>query len=1132
MIQDLQQRQTALKAESSFIVQAPAGSGKTGLLVYRMLVLLARVERPENVLAITFTRKATSEMRQRLLELLKMAEARQTSSDEFEQQGIELAHQVLKQDQLHNWQLLNTPYQLQILTIDAFCGKLTGHMPWLSRLGDKPRTTDNAELHYAAAVEQLFNELLGESSELSDDLQTVLLELDFNYARARKLFNAMLGRRDQWLRHLLQHDLREMREQIQLSWRGIRDQHLAKLEESLPLATQQRLCELAIKASSLIAVTEQESSQLACFESYQLGSALSLRHWQALKFLLLTNIGGLRKRLTKKEGFPPAEKDHKKSMQAILDELVDDVDFIQCLKEVDFLPDEQFAEADWQQLLALENVLKSLAAFLQLRFRASGECDHSEVTQRANLAMQELANPTDLALRLDYQIRHILVDEFQDTSHAQLQLLKKLTAGWELNDQSRTLFLVGDPMQSIYRFREADVGLFLQVVKNDSSRVFENIDIQSLQLTENFRSSLSLVDWFNTTFSDSFPAVDQVLNGAISYAHSTCSRDDEGRSVVVTQLAEDKKGEAQLVVKAIQRSLEELNSDYDCNNNKKIAVLVRSRSHLRALLPAIQQADIAYEGVDILPLQEAQAVIDVLALCKAINHLDDRIAWLALLRGPWCGLSLIQIKAAVSRTDRTVWDQVTKLDTSCFDAETQQRLSRFCDVMQHALKHRQQFGLHSITRWAWQSLGGQETLFGLSVDDVESVFELIERCQRGGNLISINELERSLEGLYAQPPKNTNARVVISTMHKAKGLQYDTVILPCLTNLPRAEQKDILMWAEHQSDLGEAQLLLAPIHSGGASDNNHYEYLRQLERRRSGNEAVRLLYVACTRAERKLVLIARANIDQKTEEIKTPDSRTLLATVWDALQNRFELQANHLTENHEEDDKGNEVALDQTLARLPGDFNVTFGEPINWQSRHQLQSQFNAQDFAQKNDFEWATEVATAVGMVMHEWLQFNQPSLFKSDLNDDQLTAWRAQWKAQLQSLNVPSDRVGFALDRLQKGVDNMRNDNRAEFIFSDYEVQKNEFEIAAFENGLVNHYRIDRTFVDQDNIRWIVDYKTTVTRAEDIDQFIDQQVAERHRVQLEKYGSLMSEIDSRQIKLAVYFPMLAKLRSWDYQT
>jgi len=140
MIGDLDARRTALDPQCSFIVQAPAGSGKTGLLVYRMLTLLATVEKPQQVLSITFTRKATSEMRERLLELIECAERGERSDDLFEQQGIELAAKVLERDRQHNWCLLDSPHQLQILTIDSFCAKLTASMPWLSRLGDRPRT--------------------------------------------------------------------------------------------------------------------------------------------------------------------------------------------------------------------------------------------------------------------------------------------------------------------------------------------------------------------------------------------------------------------------------------------------------------------------------------------------------------------------------------------------------------------------------------------------------------------------------------------------------------------------------------------------------------------------------------------------------------------------------------------------------------------------------------------------------------------------------------------------------------------------------------------------------------------------------------------------------------------------------
>ena len=82
----------------------------------------------------------------------------------------------------------------------------------------------------------------------------------------------------------------------------------------------------------------------------------------------------------------------------------------------------------------------------------------------AQRALGEAENPTDLALSLDYQVQHLLIDEFQDTSVSHYDLLEKLVAGWEPGD-GRTIFAVGDPMQSIYRFREAEVGLFLKVCR-------------------------------------------------------------------------------------------------------------------------------------------------------------------------------------------------------------------------------------------------------------------------------------------------------------------------------------------------------------------------------------------------------------------------------------------------------------------------------------------------------------------------------------------------------------------------------------------------------------------------------------------------------------------------------------------
>ena len=724
MISDQAARDTALLADRSFIVQAPAGSGKTGLLVYRLLTLLARVERPEQILAITFTRKATSEMRQRLLELLQLAEQGKTSEDAFEQQGINLATAALKQDEKYNWQLLDAPHQLQIQTIDAFCGKLTGYMPWLSRLGDRPRTTENAEQHYGIAIEQLLGELLNDTDELSQSLRTVMLELDFDYNRARKLFSAMLARRDQWLRHILQNNLTQMREELEQAWSRVSSEHFVLLKTLLPTETLQTVLRIGAKAADYLIAENRESPILALQEQPNVDE-LEWRHWQAIQTLFLTGSDTLRKSINVSSGFPPHDKAHKEELKNLWTEFEGDTVFLDALSQVKHLPENKFSDTDWQQLVALVDVLKALAAFLQLRFRSVGECDHSEVTQRANLALTELQQPTDLALRMDYQINHILVDEFQDTSHGQLQLLRKLTSGWSREDTDRTLFLVGDPMQSIYRFREADVSLFLQAARNDKTHLFDNIQIEALQLSENFRSSGQLVSWFNRVFSESFPKRDEVLTGAISYASASHKQlggnnNKSQSSEIITHLANDKEDEATLVVKALKNALATI------PEKAKVAVLVRSRTHLATLVPLINKAGISYSGVDIQPLNEAQAIIDITALCKALCRMDDRVAWLSLLRGPWCGLSLLQIKQIIGNSKSIIWQQLLNHDASDFDADSQARLQRFCAVMRQALEQRQQVGLHSVVRWAWQSLGGEETLFGTAIEDVYELFSFIE----------------------------------------------------------------------------------------------------------------------------------------------------------------------------------------------------------------------------------------------------------------------------------------------------------------------------------------------------------------------------------------------------------------------
>jgi len=941
-----------------------------------------------------------------------------------------------------------------------------------------------------------------------------MLELDFNYNKARRLFSAMLARRDQWLRHLLQNDLAVMRFELELAWQDVVNSQLAKLSESLCETTLTQLLALAQEASIKLSPKNDKPSPLAVFQDWENGQVASLEHYRALCFLLLTK-DAFRKTVNINQGFE-VKSDAKEKMLELLCEFADDADLLALLIEIRDLPDPQFSDTDWSQLVALEAVLKSLAGLLQLGFRAAGECDHSEVTQRANLALAELEAPTDLGLRMDYHLQHILVDEFQDTSHGQIQLLKKLTAGWEA-DEGKTLFLVGDPMQSIYRFREADVSLFLQVTDNHNTGVFDNIAIQSLKLTQNFRSSQNLVSWFNDVYGKSFPRRSNVLTGAITYSFATCNA-QESEDAIICKLVHNNEQEAQLLVDQAKEALQALPTEQD-----QVAILVRSRSSLKALLPALREAGVGYVGVDVLPLRELQAVIDALALCKAVCRELDRVSWLALLRGPWCGLTLSEMKLLKMQSNLPIWQQLSNADLSVLAGDAQLRVARFVEVMQSAISQHQQVSLGSLTRWAWLKLGGVDTLYGAARADVETVFELIEELQRGGDLSSMLDLEAALDGLYAQA-NSGDAQLVVSTIHKSKGLQYHTVILPCLSRMPRSDDKDVLMWAEHQNRQGESSLLLAPF----TLQNNiggHYQYLRQLESKRSANEAIRLMYVAGTRAEKRLILLASARTNEQTGEVRAPIKTSLLATVWKALEASFSFQTMAVEE------QSVEPKLNQTLSRLPADYAPTFRPPIDWLVTPQINSELSRADL--DVEYDWATNVATGVGIVLHEWLQHNDLDVLQMQV-DERL---KKLWRMELLALRVPEDRLNFAVQRLAKAVSNIQADTEAHFLFSDNPTAQNEYAISAYEQGAVKNYRIDRTFVDEQGRRWIVDYKSTDTNASDVVAFVDEQVAIRHRAQLERYGDLLEEIDradhheKRPIKLAVYFPLLKQLRVWDYK-
>ena len=385
-IVDAGPREAALDPTRSFAVIAPAGSGKTELLIKRVLTLLARVEQPEEILAITFTRKAAHEMRERILQALQDAE-QEAPSEPHKLTLWHLAREVWERDRQQEWQLQDNPNRLRLMTIDSFCMSLVRQMPVLSGLGSDAAVTDQAETLYREAAHNLLMRL-DEDSPAGADLSALLSHLDNNSARVEDLLCTMLDKREQWLRHLSANraDLEGFKNYLEA---GLDCLIRETLEQGRALLKpwEQPLVEMLSFAAANLAQQEASVPDLPT-EGLPGCKAVDLDCWQNMVDLLLTKSGGWRARLTKNEGFPTAtaaaEKVRlsaaKEQALALLRELGEHPHILGILQEIRTLPQACYDHRQWSILGRLSHLLPLLAAELMLVFREQGVVDYQQIT--------------------------------------------------------------------------------------------------------------------------------------------------------------------------------------------------------------------------------------------------------------------------------------------------------------------------------------------------------------------------------------------------------------------------------------------------------------------------------------------------------------------------------------------------------------------------------------------------------------------------------------------------------------------------------------------------------------------------------------------------------------------------------
>lgn len=1105
---DQQQRSLALDPKRSFAVTAPAGSGKTELLTKRLLTLLAQVQQPEEILAITFTRKAANEMRQRILQALQDG-ATETPTEPHKNELRLLARAVLRQDQQQNWQLLQNPNRLKIKTIDSFCMSLVQQSPLLSGIGGEASIADDPEPLYQEAARNLLARL-AEKGPVSEDLAYLLAHLDNNTARIEMLFCHILAKREQWLRHLVgnRNNLNAFKLYLEDCLKTLIEDTLSQAKAIFQNREGDLVEILSFAAKNLLHLPNKEKFNSLTPDMTRLPgpTAQDLSQWQAIAELLLTQNGNWRARLTKNEGFPPATNASEKTLYSqtkakaleLIGQLAEHPDSLCYLLEIRALPSAQYDTQQWALLGRLANLLPLLAAELMLVFREKGLLDYQQITIAALEALGHNEAPTDIALLLDYQLKHILVDEFQDTSSAQFTLLERLTEGWQTGD-GRTCFIVGDGMQSCYGFRDANVGLFI------AARQFGigGVALEPLDLQVNFRSHQSIVDWVNQHFATAFPTQDDIARGAVKYSESRAySLQKQQQAVTFHACIEGlpRQREADQVVRLIQQTQQEAPAD-------TIAILVRNRSHLRAIIPQLHYAGIRWSGVDIEPLAHRAIISDLLALTQALLNPADRVAWLAVLRAPWSGLNLSELAVIGDAKSDTssIWEILQSESLLArLETKTQDRIHRLRQQIQIAFNHRARKPLRQWVEGLWLILGGPATANSSNdLTQVEAYFELLEKHERGGDIEDMVLFKAAVERIYAKPAETTQA-VQLMTIHKAKGLEFDHVILPGLDRTSQSQKGELLLWQERLSYAGDAQLLISPISPKGGDEDPLYRYLKREQSIKDKLENTRLIYVAATRAIKQLSLVACINQNQETSELIAPAENSLLSCIWSSLRHQAILNAPTVSDPAQSRPTNSQVEF--MLTRLAQDWCLPAlpeGTLLSQYRGHEYQ---NAQpDHAISSQQEWIS--ATVKQILMHiaeqgvdPWTTTMLPEL--------------PQMIDRLSELHgspiLPQDKQAV-IQAITKTV----TDASGRWLLDcTHHEGETDWRLSVNSNGNLFQLSIPLTFIIA-NERWIIAF--------DLNNKLPQVACDS---QLEQCALALSQQESFPIKKAIYFPLMQHLQ------
>jgi ATP-dependent helicase/nuclease subunit A len=851
-------RDRALDPRDGFHLEAPAGSGKTSVLLARFLTLLARVDAPEEMLALTFTRKAAGELRTRLMNLIWERHDTDPHASPLERQLRDLASEVFRRHG-DGFQLKFSPERLPIMTFHGFCAQILKLAPQEAGVPLEFTLLEEAEARWlkAEALEEMRRRLnvCPARDPVRQALVRRLVRLNNDWRRLARELHGLLSRRDSLVDFLdlarLSREPEAYQQLLQERFQMVLLPLLANLRAGLAggalgRAWAEFYAELQGSANGNLISSELPGTGSADFPA-----------WQAISQVLLTaRQGSPRKRLSPQDGFP--EGFDQKKWASLIQELPEAV--VRPLRQCrDLAP----AGASAEEAAALQDLVilvgEALGVYEQFLAR-QGALDFVAL-EAATLNLLKEDDPTEIMLRLDWRLKHLLVDEFQDTSDNQMHLLCRLLAGWQGGD-GRTLMVVGDPKQSIYGWRQAKPRLFMASRQGLPCGPAEGLPLTPLQLTTNFRATRTLIDWANEVFAGTV-----MRRGTAGAGFHRAEARPEAPAGPPPHLAlftgENDLAARELEARWLARQVAQARPTL--KERETIGILLFTRKHLPLYLQALFEAGLAVRVREGLKLTESPAVAHLHNLARALTRPQDEVAWAAVLRGPWAPLAL-QALAQVAQTPGELW--LEKLRRWAGQDDGSGELSKLAGTLLAAQGQVGRRPLADIlSEWldntgAWAGIAAWEGPPGVA--NARTYLDLLAAAESGLPEATFQKADFNLEEAFQPPdPRAQASPVEILTVHGAKGLEFDQVFLPFLDWQPlKSEDHTPPFLLEEIPERHLHGLALARPYIQ-EKQSPFYLVLRELKNQRVVDEARRVFYVAVTRARQRLVMTGLAKRDQK-----------------------------------------------------------------------------------------------------------------------------------------------------------------------------------------------------------------------------------------------------------------------------